>query len=145
MNWQTSHTQNIAMLRSFSVLYILVLTAIVIGADIGFLNPVSIWLHRVPFGDKLCHFVFVGMLSFLLSASFSVHLKQKRKRFVVFSTIITLVVLTSLEEMSQTMLVYRSFSRLDMLANISGTCLFGSLALLFPIRWKKVKPVSVVA
>ena len=62
----------------------------------------------------------------------SVHLRRKRKRTVVISTIAVLIVLTSLEELSQSMVASRQFSELDMLANIAGTCVFGALALLIP-------------
>ena len=118
------------MLRSLTAIYILLLGIIVIGADLGILSPFSIWLHHIPFGDKTCHFVFVGLLSFFVSASLSANLNWKRKRSVVLSTILVLVILTSLEELSQTMLAYRSFSPLDMFANIAGACIFGSFALL---------------
>ena len=118
------------MLRTLTVLYILLLAAIVIGADLGVLNPVSGWLHSVPYGDKTCHFVFVGLMSFFVSASLSMNLQRKRKRTTVLATILVLVVLTSLEEFSQSMLAHRRFSELDMLANIAGTCIFGSFALL---------------
>ena len=118
------------MLRTLTVLYILLLAVIVIGADLGILSPFSGWLHSVPYADKTCHFVFVGLLSFFVSASLSMNLERKRKRTTVLATILVLVVLTSLEEFSQSALMYRRFSGLDMLANIAGTCVFGSFALL---------------
>lgn len=133
------------MLKSVTVLYIVVLSVIVIGADAGVLSPFTRWLHRIPFGDKTCHFVFVGLLSFLLSASFSLRLRRRKKRVAVLATIAILIVLTSLEEMSQSWLAYRSFSRIDMLANILGTCCFGSLALLLPGPLKPAEPVSLAA
>lgn len=122
------------MLKSLTLIYILLLSCIVIGADIGALSPFSTWLHHIPFGDKTCHFVFVGILSFLLSATLSMNLQRRRKRTVVLTTIAILAVLTSLEEASQSMLAYRSFSEFDMLANVAGTCVFGSLAFLIPSR-----------
>lgn len=120
----------INMLRTLTVLYVLLLAVIVVGADLGVLNLFSGWLHRVPYGDKTCHFVFVGLMSFFVSASLSMHLPRKRKRTTVLATILVLVVLTSLEEFSQSVLTHRRFSEMDMLANIAGTCVFGSFALL---------------
>lgn len=118
------------MFRTLTVIYILLLAMIVIGADLGILRPFSGWLHSVPYGDKTCHFVFVGLMSFFISTSLSMNLQRQRKRTTVLATIVVLAVLTSLEECSQSVLAHRQFSEADMLANVAGTFVFGLLALL---------------
>ena len=120
------------MLKKLTTCYLLFLVVVVVSADLGLLASFSGWLHHVPFGDKACHFVFVGLLSFLASLTLSNQLGTKKKRTVVLLTIVSLVVLTSLEELSQSVVASRQFSRLDMLANISGACVFGALTLLIP-------------
>jgi len=122
------------MLKKLTICYICCLIVIVVAADAGVLSPFLSWVHHIPFGDKACHFTLVGMLSFLISATLSVNMRRSRKRTVVLSTIATLAVLTSLEEISQSLLVARQFSELDLLANVAGTCVFGALALLIPTR-----------
>ena len=121
------------MLKTFTYCYAGLLAAILLLADTGELQVFSAWLHHVPFGDKTCHFVLVGGLSFLLSATLSVHVPHRRLAIVV-STILVLAVLSSLEECSQTMLSHRQFEPGDMLCNVAGTCVFGCAALLLPIR-----------
>lgn len=120
------------MLKYVTFLYVLLLACIVAGANLGVLSPLSGWLHSVPFGDKTCHFLFVGMLSFLISTSLSINLRAKRKRTVVFTSIIILALLTSMEEASQAFLISRQFSKYDMLANVAGAFIFGAMALLVP-------------
>lgn len=127
------------LLKCLTVAYILLLASIVISADIGAIAPFSAWLHHIPFGDKGCHFLLVGILSFLLSASLTVNLRYQRKRAVVFSTIAILALLTSIEEASQTMLVSRQFSQFDMLANVAGSCVFGLFAFLLPSKGQTVQ------
>lgn len=120
------------MLKCFTLLYIALLAVVVAGANLGILSPFVGWVHSVPFGDKTCHFLFVGFLSFLISASLSLNLRKNRKRTVVLSTIVILAVLSSIEEASQSLFASRQFSEYDMLANIAGICVFGGLALLLP-------------
>ena len=120
------------MLKLLTVAYLGLITAVVISADFGLLSLG--WLHRIPFGDKGCHFVLIGILSFLLCASLSSHLRAKRKRTVVLATIVILAVLTSMEEMTHSLLPSRQFSTGDMACNIAGSFMLGSLALLMPAR-----------
>lgn len=126
------------MLRKLTICYLLFLAFVVVAADLGMLNVFSGWLHQIPWGDKLCHFVFVGILSFLACRTLSNQLGGGRRRIVGLATIACLALLTSLEELSQSALSSRQFSRFDMLANISGACAFGVLALLIPGKsdWK---------
>ena len=120
------------MLKLLTVAYLGLIASIVISADIGLLS--LSWVHRIPFGDKACHFLLIGILSFLLCASLSSHLQAKRKRTVVLSTMAVVAILTSMEEMTHSLLASRQFSEGDMLCNIAGTWLLGSLALLIPPR-----------
>ena len=121
------------MWKTLTVIYTGWLAMIVVSADIGLLSPLSGWLHGVPYRDKVCHFVFVGILSFLACMALSHAHGSRRRKVVVVCTILTIALLTSLEEFSQHLFVTRQFSQLDMLCNIAGTLIFGSLALLFPI------------
>lgn len=121
------------MLTKFTFVYVGLLVALVTLANTGVLSPVLVWLHQLPYGDKACHFVLVGGLSFLISSTLS--LRRPRRRYVVVATtIVTIALLTSLEEFSQSMLQYRRFDRLDMLCNIAGTLVFGCATLFIPMR-----------
>jgi len=124
------------MLRRLTIAYVAFLTCVIIGADLGLLSPIFQWLQHVPFGlgDKLCHFFFVGMLCFFVSATLTAGMKRRRKRTVIFSTIAILAVLATLEECSQSLFASRSFSQFDMLANVFGIVTFGMLAWLLPMK-----------
>ena len=123
-----------SMLRRLTIAYIGLLTCMVVAADLGLMSPFFRALHNVPFGlgDKLCHFFLVGMLCFFVSATLTAGMKRRRKRTVILSTIAVLAVLATLEECSQSLFASRSFSRFDMLANVSGIVTFGMLAWLIP-------------
>lgn len=121
------------MLKTLTFCYAALLATIVLLANVGQLQALSAHLHQLPFGDKTCHFILVGGLSFLVSATLS--LRQPRRRLaVVASTIVILSVFASLEELSQSMLSHRQFEPADMLCNIAGTFVFGCAALLLPLR-----------
>ena len=132
------------MLRGLTVAYAVFLACVVIGADLGVLSPIFHWLHNVPFGlgDKLCHFFFVGMLCFFVSATLTVGMKRRRKSTVILSTIAILAVFATLEECSQSLFASRSFSRFDMLANVLGIVTFGMLAWLLPARKSELQAQS---
>lgn len=122
------------MLKKLTILYALFLATIVVGANTGVLKPFLDWLHMLPWGDKVCHFVLVGMLSFLVSVTLSNKIRRWPKRTVVLGTIVILASLTSLEELSQSMLTFRRFSQGDLLANVLGTFCFGLVALFVPTQ-----------
>ena len=121
------------MLKTFTYCYAALLTTIDLLADTGSLGGLLAWLHHVPFGDKTCHFVLAGGLSFLVCATLS-RRRPERRLAVVACTILVLAALTSLEECSQSLSSYRQFEPLDMLCNVTGTLAFGSAVLLLPAK-----------
>lgn len=123
------------MLKIVTVCYTIILAAIVLLANLGLLSEFSAWLHHLPFGDKTCHFLFVGGLSFLISATLGLHHPRHRYRMVAL-TIVAVSAFTSLEELSQTLLQHRKFDPGDMLCNLAGTWCFGLGALFIPVRKK---------
>lgn len=120
------------MLKMLTTIYLCMLTAIVLAANNGVLSPWLSWLHSIPFGDKACHFFFVGVLSFLVCVTLISQRPRTGKLAIVAGTVVLLAALTSLEEMSQALLRHRQYSELDMLCNIAGTCVFGALSLFWP-------------
>ena len=120
------------MLKKLTILYALFLATIVAGANTGLLKPFLDWLHILPLGDKVCHFVLVGMLSFLVSVTLSFKIRRWPKVTVVLCTIVILATLASLEEFSQSLFPLRRFSLTDLLANVLGTVFFGAMAFFVP-------------
>ena len=82
---------------------------------------------RQTAGDKLMHFLMVGMLTFLINLS----MRAMTLRLGIFPLqlgTLLLLVLTTLEEFSQLMFVNRTFDLLDLACNVTGIILLGGLA-----------------
>ena len=82
---------------------------------------------RQTAGDKLMHFLMVGMLTFLINLS----MRAMMLRLGIFPLqlgTLLLLVLTTLEEFSQLMFVNRTFDLLDLACNVAGIILLGGLA-----------------
>ena len=121
------------MLRKLTICYAAVLASIVLLANVGAIDGLMDLLHDVPMADKVCHFFFVGGLSFLVTATLGWHHPRHRYQLAALA-ILAICVLTSLEELSQTGLSHRNFDVRDMLCNIAGSWCLGLSALLLPDR-----------
>ena len=104
--------------RLFS-LYVLGASIVLVGADLGLLQP---WVPSFVAGsglDKVGHLCFVGLLTILFNCFLSYRfVKIGDRKFLVGTVII--VVLVSIEEFSQNYLPTRSFESLDLVANYCG-------------------------
>ena len=107
--------------------FILLLSLIVITANLG-LGPVYFpFMYSFPGLDKVGHFVLMGILAFLINLV--LNLKKLRifgQDFLIGSMAVLLVV--ALEELSQLFLVFRAFSILDLVFDLGGILLGGQLA-----------------
>lgn len=113
--------------RRAALAYGAFLLAIVIAADVGVLAPLVEDVHRVPFGDKLAHLVLATGLGFF-AASFaprpSIGIGAAR---VPAATLFVLLVAT-VEELSQRLVAGRTFDLLDLAADAAGIALGTALA-----------------
>ena len=98
-----------------------------LAADLGAAGSLLSAVHAMPGGDKIAHFLLVGILSLLVnltlrSASFRVGPVRLQ-----YGTI-ALLTLSIIEESSQRWLASRQFSLGDMAANCAGIVVFGYVA-----------------
>ncbi|MEM7735193.1 MAG: hypothetical protein AAF267_05325 [Deinococcota bacterium] len=111
----------------WTVAYVIVLLMIVIFAGLGRLGGVLNAIHAVPLGDKLAHFLLVGLLAYVVS----VRLHGRGVRLfgmrILYGGLLIFVIMT-LEEISQHWLASRRFDLGDMLANTLGVIVFSYLA-----------------
>ena len=116
-------------------IFILILILIVIIANLG-LGPIYFpFIFNIPGLDKAGHFFLMGFLSFLVNILFkSERIQILSLNFFIGSLIVILVV--SLEELSQIFLIYRAFSWLDLAFDLGGIYLGGRLA---SLQLKKLK------
>lgn len=83
------------------------------------------FIHRLPAGDKLGHFLLFGMFSFLLNITVPSFDRLQGKHLQVTAVLALLVLL---EELSQRWLANRNFDYRDLLADFAGIAFFAWLA-----------------
>lgn len=111
-----------------ALLYGVLLMIIVILAGTGNLSGILGAIHRVPLGDKIAHFVLVGLLAYVVNLSMPGRLWRFGRVTVSQGTLWVLVVVV-LEEISQYWLPSRRFDVGDLLANVLGVVFFSWLVM----------------
>lgn len=119
--------------RYITVLYFILLAGIVFLADNHQYHTLFNGIRRIPGGDKLGHFLLMGLLSFLLNASLSCRTVRVFAARVLLGSVIACAAVT-LEELSQIFVRYRTFDLLDLLFDYAGIWAFGRLAFCLKLR-----------
>ena len=84
-------------------------------------------INQVPWGDKLSHFLLVGLLTLLVNLSFRNRRISIGSRTWLLGSVLVLIVIT-LEELSQSLIPSRNLDAMDLLANYLGVFVFGQVA-----------------
>lgn len=135
-------TQSIrSILRSLATLaaagFVIFFIWIVVIADRG--NGTPWWsfiIDRIPCGDKLGHLGLIGMMSFLCNLAFPSRKSGFLPRFITLTTLILLVLL-SMEELSQGFIKTRHLDFYDWLADLSGLALGQFIAMRMRLAGRK--------
>ena len=115
-----------ARIKILTLIYILILVGIIFLADVRGTNYFS-FIRNVPFGDKIGHFLLMGMFSFLLNLALKAKIVQLWFfRYLLGSLIV--VGLVTLEEFSQIFVRRRTFDLTDLVADYAGIFIFGEIA-----------------
>ena len=122
-------------MRLITILFFFLVLAIIVGANTGHLPGFAQAINDLPYGDKVGHFLLMGMLSFLVNASAQITFPARKQGRVVFITTIALLFLITLEEASQYYFPRRTMSLLDLVSDILGVGLAAWLA----YRWGRSK------
>ena len=114
-------------MKWITIVFIVFLITIVIVANLGLIPYLFPFIYQIPGGDKLGHFLLMGILSFLVNSV----LKTRKIRiysisFLLGSLIVMAIV--TIEEFSQIFLEFRAFSLIDLLFDYFGIVFFGYLA-----------------
>lgn len=84
-------------------------------------------IGKIPFGDKIGHFLLMGTMSFILNLALKIkEIKIRTFNLLLGSCIIT--VLITIEEFSQIFIQSRNFDLIDLLFNYLGIITFGYFA-----------------
>jgi polysaccharide biosynthesis protein VpsQ len=104
--------------------FLLLLVAIVVAADQGCLPSFVTALYAFPGGDKVGHFVLMGILGFLVNLSLASRSAGKTWHTLLLGTL-ALMLLVTLEEISQQVFRTRHASWIDLLSSYAGIVVLG--------------------
>lgn len=111
-----------------TVIFVLFIIAIIIGANADVLPLPLERLINFPGGDKAGHFILFGILSFLLNKSALVLLPKRTPARLVLIVSLLLAILIGLEEWSQSLFPARTMSLSDLFASYAGVFVFALVA-----------------
>ncbi len=123
-----------------TAIYILLIITIITVVDSGVTAGFRSWLKvAIPHLDKFGHFFGMGMLAFLLNNLFH---KSKTSKITLasFAGVMIACPLSTIEEFSQKMLTYRSFSYGDLAANYLGIIVF-TLVFFWVLKKEKIRKI----
>ena len=111
-----------------TVLFSIFLVVLIVLADLGKLGTLFSFVNRFPLGDKFAHFFLIGFLSFLVNKTALRLSPGKNPRWVSLIVTMALLLLFTLEEISQIPIADRNASLSDLAANYAGIMTFSLLA-----------------
>ena len=114
-------------LKWLAALYVLFLVIIVFLVDQKQYQFLFRFVRETPYGDKVGHFVLMGLFSLLINLALSCKKIKVGRLFLLAGSLIVAFVVT-LEEFSQIFVRYRTFDLTDLLSDYIGIFLFGQLA-----------------
>lgn len=127
-------------MKWLTLLFTLFIILIIVLADTGNLGILAI-LYRIPFADKLGHFILYGILILLIDLTLLRSIPARSRSGIVLLSGLTLALLIGIEELSQQYFSNRTFDLVDLSASYLGVFFFSLLALRM-VRTKKMKPAS---
>jgi VanZ family protein len=125
-------------IRRLAITFAIFLGLIILLADLGRLRFLFWILGRFENLDVLLHFVLIGTLTFLVTASLIQTFPTKNLNMIVLASIFFFLIVFTIEEFSQIPIRGRSFSVKDLAANYLGILVFGFLA------WWRYRKISKV-
>lgn len=111
-----------------TLIFSLLIVAIVIGANADMLPSPVKWLYFFPGADKAGHFLLFGILSFLLNKSALTLFPKRTPARLILTISLLLAILIGLEEWSQSLFPARTMSLSDLLVSYAGVTVFALLA-----------------
>lgn len=115
-------------MKWLTILFAIVIILIIVLADVGKLGILG-FVNRIPYGDKIGHFILYGILTLLIDPTLLRSLPHRSSKSIVLSTGLILAILISLEEYSQQFFANRTFSLLDLAFSYLGVIFFSWVAL----------------
>jgi VanZ family protein len=115
-------------MKWLAFLFGLFIIGVVILADLGMLD-VLWFVNRIPYGDKIGHFILYGILTLLIDLALFRSFPDLSRRLLVLRVALILALLIGLEEFSQQYFPNRSFDLVDLMFSYLGVIFFSWVAL----------------
>lgn len=115
-------------MKYLAIAFSLFIIGVIVLADRGQLAILG-FLNRIPFGDKIGHFVLYGILTLLLDLALFRSLPRLDRRLLSLRIALILILLIGLEEFSQQFFPNRSFDLVDLAFSYLGVIFFSWVAL----------------
>ena len=116
-----------ARIKIIAATYIFILAGIVVLADLSQTQFLFRFIKQFPFGDKISHFLLMGMFSFVVNLALGAKTVRIWKLSYLLGSLIVLAIVT-VEEVSQIFVRGRTFDVFDLLADTAGILFFGEIA-----------------
>ena len=115
-------------MKWIALLFTLFIVLIIVLADMGRLGILNL-VNRIPYGNKLGHFILYGILTLLINLTIFRSLPDQSRGLTAVIIGLTLALLIGLEEISQQYFSSRTFSLTDLIAGYLGVIFFSWLAI----------------
>ncbi len=115
------------MLKWLTIFFALFIILIIVLADTGNLGILN-RINRIPYADKVGHFILFGILALLIDLTLFRSLSSRSRTWVAVTSGLVLALLIGLEELSQRNFSTRTFSLADLGASYLGLFFFSWLA-----------------
>jgi len=111
-----------------AVSFLILIIVILLLADAGRMPEFLANLYNFPNGDKVGHFLLMGILGFLVNASVLAAFPSKKPIRLVLTSSLILALLAGIEEWSQQFFSHRQASLVDLSSSLAGIAFFAWLA-----------------
>jgi polysaccharide biosynthesis protein VpsQ len=111
-----------------AILFALFIILIIVMADMDGLRFLRL-INRIPYGDKIGHFILYGILTLLVDLALFRSLPDLRPNLITLRVASILALLIGLEEFSQQYFPNRSSDLVDLASSYLGVIFFSWLAL----------------
>lgn len=115
-------------MKWYAILFGLFIIAIIILANLGLLDILG-FVNRIPYGDKIGHFVLYGILTLLIDLALFGSRPDLSRELIVLRVALILALLIGLEEFSQRFFPSRTSDWVDLLFSYLGVIFFSWMAL----------------
>ena len=126
--------------RLLLLAFFISLVGLIVSVDSGSMPQLWGPVYAIPFGDKVGHFVLMGIFSFLANLSLNCREVRWAGRSMMLGTLIVFVLVAG-EEISQAFIATRSCDAVDFLADTAGI-LLGAMAAKHYSRMRSKPPVG---